>query len=104
MANPKGNEATLKKYEGTWRHGSTRTIRVPIVLADRVLGYARQLDQSTNGEPDRHYNRDLLENLAQVINNLEEVYKVPRNNFSKEKKALLRKTIDELIHLTQVNK
>jgi hypothetical protein len=39
--------ANLKHFEGKWRHGQTRTIRVPIALADRVLAYARQLD---NGE------------------------------------------------------
>jgi len=36
--------ANLKHYEGKWKHGQTRTIRVPIVLADRVLALARQLD------------------------------------------------------------
>ncbi|MCU0545883.1 MAG: hypothetical protein MUE44_27580 [Oscillatoriaceae cyanobacterium Prado104] len=50
--------ANLKHFEGKWRHGQTRTIRVPIALADRVLAYARQLD---NGEsPDA---ADLLNQL-----------------------------------------
>lgn len=39
--------ANLKHFEGKWKHGQTRTIRVPIALADRVLAYARRLD---NGE------------------------------------------------------
>ncbi len=38
--------ANLKHYEGKWQHGQTRTIRVPIVLADRVLALARQLDNN----------------------------------------------------------
>ncbi|MEG4271142.1 MULTISPECIES: hypothetical protein [unclassified Microcoleus] len=38
--------ANLKHYEGKWKHGQTRTIRVPIALADRVLALARQLDSS----------------------------------------------------------
>jgi hypothetical protein len=38
--------ANLKHFEGKWRHGQTRTIRVPIALADRILAYARQLDSS----------------------------------------------------------
>lgn len=38
--------ANLKHYEGKWKHGQTRTIRVPIVLADRVLELARQLDSA----------------------------------------------------------
>jgi hypothetical protein len=36
--------ANLKHFEGKWRHGQTRTIRVPIALADRILAYARGLD------------------------------------------------------------
>jgi hypothetical protein len=46
MPNPKGNVNTLQHYEGKWRHGATKTIRVPIVLADQVLEYAKKLDQS----------------------------------------------------------
>jgi chromosome segregation ATPase len=38
--------ANLKHYEGKWQSGSTRTIRVPIALADATLEYARQLDKS----------------------------------------------------------
>ena len=38
--------ANLKHYEGKWKHGQTRTIRVPIALADRVLAVARQLDNN----------------------------------------------------------
>lgn len=37
--------ANLKHFEGKWKHGATKTIRVPIALADRVLALARQLDQ-----------------------------------------------------------
>ena len=36
----------LKHFEGKWKHGQTRTIRVPIALADATLDYARQLDNS----------------------------------------------------------
>ncbi|MEG4507708.1 flagellar alpha dynein [Microcoleus sp. F6_B6] len=48
--------ANLKHYEGKWNHGRTRTIRVPIALADRVLTLARQLDNNesldTSAMPD----------------------------------------------------
>jgi hypothetical protein len=36
--------ANLKHFEGKWQHGQTRTIRVPVALADRILAFARQLD------------------------------------------------------------
>jgi hypothetical protein len=45
MANPKGNVDTLKPYQAKWNSGTTRTIRVPVVLADQVLEYAHKLDE-----------------------------------------------------------
>lgn len=36
--------ANLKHFEGKWKSGPTRTIRVPIELADEILAYARRLD------------------------------------------------------------
>ncbi|MEG4812801.1 hypothetical protein QUA82_35920, partial [Microcoleus sp. F8-D3] len=46
----------LKHYEGKWKHGQTRTIRVPIALADQVLALARRLDNNesldTSDSPD----------------------------------------------------
>lgn len=35
----------LKPFEGKWKLGKTRTIRVPEAIADKVLEYARQLDE-----------------------------------------------------------
>lgn len=51
MPNPHGNPKNLKHFQGKWNHGKTRTIRVPEVLADRVLAYARQIDQGI-ADPD----------------------------------------------------
>lgn len=48
MANPKGNEATLVKYTPKWQSGKTKTIRVPIAIADRVLEAAREIDREEN--------------------------------------------------------
>ncbi|MBD2773179.1 hypothetical protein [Iningainema tapete] len=31
-------------WEPTWKHGKTKTIRVPITLADQILEYARAID------------------------------------------------------------
>jgi len=49
MPNPKGHEDSIKnsRFKSAWRTGATRTIRVPIALADVTLEYARQLDQGT---------------------------------------------------------
>ncbi|MEG3923147.1 hypothetical protein QUA07_29165, partial [Microcoleus sp. T3_A4] len=47
MPNPKGHEDSIKdsRFKAAWQSGPTRTIRVPIALADATLNYARQLDQ-----------------------------------------------------------
>lgn len=102
MANPRGNEATLTKWESKWNSGSTRTIRVPVVLADQVLTYARQIDQGE--DINSNLPADLnINSLSQVIEILEEVKQTPRNNFSKERKAQLQKAIELLNSLSQVN-
>jgi hypothetical protein len=47
MPNPKGHKDSIKdsRFKATWQSGPTRTIRVPIALAELTLEYARQLDQ-----------------------------------------------------------
>ncbi|MEG4007722.1 hypothetical protein QUA41_17695 [Microcoleus sp. Pol11C1] len=47
MPNPKGYEDSIKdsRFKAAWQNGPTRTIRVPIALANATLDYARQLDQ-----------------------------------------------------------
>ena len=52
MSNPKGNEKSLIKFKQKWRLGKTKTIRVPVAIADEVLNYARQLDESEQTTPD----------------------------------------------------
>ena len=47
MPNPKGHKDSIKdsRFKATWQSGPTRTIRVPIALAELTLEYARKLDQ-----------------------------------------------------------
>lgn len=96
----RGNIATLKHYQSKWQSGATQTIRVPIALSDSVLEFARKLDNgdihlSQVNQPDT-VNPELLNHLTQVIEDLKQVYETPRNNFSKEKKALLNSAISRL--------
>jgi hypothetical protein len=46
MPNPKGHEDSIKdcRFKAAWQSGPTRTIRVPITLAEVTLEYARRLD------------------------------------------------------------
>jgi hypothetical protein len=47
MPNRKGHEHSIKdsRFKAAWQSGPTRTIRVPIALAEVTLEYARQLDK-----------------------------------------------------------
>ena len=47
MPNPKGHELSIKdsRFKAAWQSSPTRTIRVPIALAEVILEYARQLDK-----------------------------------------------------------
>ena len=47
MPNPKGHEDSIKdsRFKAAWQSGPTRTIRVPIALANATLDYVRQLDK-----------------------------------------------------------
>ena len=48
MPNPTGHTDSIKnsQFKAAWQSGPTRTIRVPIALAEVTLEYARQLDQA----------------------------------------------------------
>jgi len=48
MPNPKGHEDSIKdsRFKAAWQSGPTRTIRVPIKLAEITLQYARKLDSN----------------------------------------------------------
>ncbi len=118
MANPKGNPATLtKKYEAKWKHGKTRTIRVPIALADEILNYGHQLDkqsvthglQADNSKAETISTQDqdakLRETLTQVIFALEQICETPHTSkFTRVMKAkLIANAIKPLKSLTQLD-
>jgi hypothetical protein len=69
MSNSKGNEATLKKFQPKWHSGMTRTIRVPIALADQILEYAHKIDESPSqvDEDDLSYNDESEPSSDEVI-------------------------------------
>ena len=65
MPNPKGHEDSIKdsRFKAAWQSGSTRTIRVPIALAEVTLEYARQLDKGI--EP--HDTAEMFNNGTDVV-------------------------------------
>jgi|SRR6476620_2393217 len=62
MPNPTGHIDSIKKtqFSSPWQSGATRTIRVPISLADATLEYARQLDKGIES-------RDTVNNASSEI-------------------------------------
>jgi len=91
MPNPKGHQDSIKnsQFKAAWQSGSTRTIRVPIALADATLEYARQLDN--NIEP-----RDTA-NL--LVNEMSNAKIEPRDtiNLGAEVEALQQELRSQLI-------
>jgi antitoxin component of MazEF toxin-antitoxin module len=91
MANPRGNESTLKKYQPTWKTGRTQTIRVPVALADQILEYARQLDAGNDTQ------QTGSNHLSQVVELLEDVRDhAPRNSFGQIWRGKVAQAIDLL--------
>ncbi|MBD0341313.1 MAG: hypothetical protein ICV61_10620 [Microcoleus sp. Co-bin12] len=75
MPNPKGHEDSIKdsRFKAAWQSGPTRTIRVPIALADATLKYARQLDRGI--EP-----RDTwVKSDTQIHNKVDNIVTEPRD-------------------------
>ena len=65
MPNPKGHEDSIKdsRFKAAWQSGPTRTIRVPIALAEVTLEYARQLDRGI--EP--HDTAEMFDNGTDAV-------------------------------------
>jgi hypothetical protein len=82
MPNPKGNIQTLQSYQPKWKSGATKTIRVPIVLENLILEYARKLDESpsqVNHEPSSSSSSFNEESLSQAIQALNEALSLKAN-------------------------
>lgn len=43
---PRGGKRVGAGVKSTWKHGKTKSVRIPIALADEVLRYARELDRN----------------------------------------------------------
>ena len=109
MANPKGNEATLKKFQPKWHSGETRTIRVPIAIADQILEYAHNLDEAVTQENRAKENfaianqqSNVIETLTQVIHILE-IISIAERFTKRLRQRLKEEAITPLKTLTQEN-
>jgi hypothetical protein len=99
MANPHGNIATLESYKAAWRSGKTRTIRVPIVLADKILEYANKID--VGEKPDDTLDTEKLGEIKTKINEVVELLSCtisvpPNSRLTKNLRLKVSKSIDIL--------
>lgn len=69
MANSKGNEASLVKYQPKWQSGKTKTIRVPIAITDQLLDIAKSIDNGTYNTvtSDSSFNKNEVKSLLESI-------------------------------------
>jgi hypothetical protein len=69
MPNPKGHEDSIRdsRFKAAWQSGPTRTIRVPIALAEVTLEYARQLDQGIEPRDTRMQSDSLTDSKVDNI-------------------------------------
>ena len=58
MSNPNPKLENLKSYKPKWNLGKTKTIRVPIAIAERVLDYAHQLDERHSPDTSEYINNN----------------------------------------------
>lgn len=83
----------LKKFIPKWKHGKTRTIRVPIALADQILDYAQKLD---NGIEQKSFDTDnTKESLIEIVAKVEAKEKGYKSNSATQLIRDLKKLVDE---------
>jgi hypothetical protein len=108
MPNLKGHEDSIKdsRFKAAWQSGPTRTIRVPIALAEVTLEYARQLDRGnesrdTAKKPDNKTSVDIAESrdTGKMSDNKTNVAVEPRdtgNTVSSKPSANANETLDTM--------
>ena len=69
MPNPTGHIDSIKEtqFSSPWQSGATRTIRVPLALADATLEYARQLDRGAEPHDTRATTNGQVDNLIESV-------------------------------------
>lgn len=89
MPNPNPNLDNLKSYKPKWKSGKTRTIRVPVAIADRVLEIAHQIDEGIS--PDTS---DISQKHSSEISS---VKSKPNNNRIIDTSDTIREEIENIL-------
>ena len=75
MSRQKYNTENLIPYKSKWKNGKTKLIRVPEVLADKILVLAHKLDKG-----DKFYYSPVTENLNLLIDKINRKEKGYKSN------------------------
>lgn len=86
--------SNLKKYQPKWRHGKTRTIRVPIALAGEILDYAKKRDQGIS-EQNSLDTENIKDFLIEILAKVEAKEKGYKSNSATQLIRDLRTLIDD---------
>ena len=94
MQNPNSLK-NLKKYQPKWNKGKTRTIRVPIALADELLEIAHRLDagEQVNAHGQEVMIEDLVKKAREILLDEEVVRKRDRSIGKKLLSKLFKKDL-----------
>lgn len=58
----------LNHYQSNWQHQPTKTIRVPIAIAEEVLEFARKKDANITCDSDAQLRMDVIRNIHITLN------------------------------------
>lgn len=86
--NWKRNTSKLTSFKPTWSSGTTKTIRVPISLADSVLAYARALDDGSE--------LPVTDNLSSTIATIIAKVKAKEKGYTANSASALIKAVKDL--------
>lgn len=94
--NKNPNPSPKTRFKPQWNKGKTRTIRLPIILAENTLNYARKLDN--NEIPDNLVTRysDLVNELKDIIEKINKKEKGYKANNASQLVRDIRKISDKL--------
>lgn len=106
MPNPKGNIASLRSFKSPWNHKQTRTIRVPVILADQILDYARKIDANSKARELSvtvfdDSEKELVEDIQSAAKDIKEMIESASNStLTKARRLKLAKVFEILNALT----
>lgn len=84
----------LKPIYSTWNNGKTVSIRVPIVIKDTVIRYARYIDKNTTNVKELDNENDKIIELYEYLKSIKELLGKENGYINKNSGRLIRELKD----------